>query len=362
MLNALGWEVYPDGLSALLIRLHTTYGLPLLITENGMPERQDTYRASFVVAHLERVQNAIDAGVNVLGYLHWSLVDNFEWAYNYDSRARFGLIQLDRTARDASGGFRRRLTRGALAFKYLAEPGDQLQDRLMRARDRFGAVSAPGDTVDPPTKSPGALWTFTSGGQDTLLYLTRLSGPGQPPRLAGMLFDGGLRRWIRLEEVSWNPASGQLTLFHPPSAGAPEREFSASLVGDNFEGAVTQGGQTTGWAVFRSWLEGLWNGGPAPFETFSFTTLSRWELPGPPPGLEIWQGMAFTQGGGTRPWRLFEAVTVTQSTVRVWELGSQVVVGTEQLRATLNRDTMTGIITAGNVPWQATRASDDVLA
>jgi beta-glucosidase len=101
----LGWEVVPDELESLLVRLHRDYpGVPLLITENGgifhdAPDADgavhDTRRTDFLRGHLTAVHRALSAGAPVEGYYHWSLVDNFEWAMGY--RCRFGLVHLDRS-------------------------------------------------------------------------------------------------------------------------------------------------------------------------------------------------------------------------------------------------------------------------
>jgi beta-glucosidase len=90
--NALGWEVYPEGLAHFL-KIFNRYHLPVLITENGVPAASDEDRWTFIYMHLWQVARAIDEGVNVVGYLYWSLLDNYEWADGY--RAKFGLIGVD---------------------------------------------------------------------------------------------------------------------------------------------------------------------------------------------------------------------------------------------------------------------------
>jgi beta-glucosidase len=98
----MGWEVYPDGLFELLVRLRDDYALPpLYVTENGAAfadrlldgKVEDLQRASYVERHLSAIARAIDAGVNVRGYFLWSLLDNFEWAWGYSRR--FGIIHVD---------------------------------------------------------------------------------------------------------------------------------------------------------------------------------------------------------------------------------------------------------------------------
>lgn len=101
-LTTMGWEVYPDGLRQVLMRLHQEYQPPsLYITENGSafedPEPvngvvEDPRRTAYLKAHLKAVEAAIDAGVPVKGYFTWSLMDNFEWAFGYSQR--FGIIHV----------------------------------------------------------------------------------------------------------------------------------------------------------------------------------------------------------------------------------------------------------------------------
>jgi beta-glucosidase len=94
-----GWEIYPRGLFEVLLRTHRLgRGKPVLITENGIADAEDRQRGDYIVAHLRQVHRAIQAGVDVRGYLHWSLMDNFEWAEGY--RMRFGLAEVDFSSRD----------------------------------------------------------------------------------------------------------------------------------------------------------------------------------------------------------------------------------------------------------------------
>ena len=71
--------MYPRGLFRLLKRLERT-GKPIFITENGLPDADDDQRPAFLLTHLREVWRAINQNVPVMGYYHWSLVDNFEWA------------------------------------------------------------------------------------------------------------------------------------------------------------------------------------------------------------------------------------------------------------------------------------------
>jgi len=88
----LGWEIYPEGLYRLLVR-YARRGWPLFVTENGVADGRDVARADFLRAHLYAVDRARADGVDVIGYLHWSLIDNFEWSHGF--RGRFGLFKID---------------------------------------------------------------------------------------------------------------------------------------------------------------------------------------------------------------------------------------------------------------------------
>lgn len=90
--NDLGWEVYPEGLGHFLRSFHR-YRLPMLITENGIPAVDEDDRWGFIYLHLWQVMRAMAAGIPVIGYLYWSLLDNYEWADGY--AARFGLIGVN---------------------------------------------------------------------------------------------------------------------------------------------------------------------------------------------------------------------------------------------------------------------------
>jgi beta-glucosidase len=90
--NDLGWEIYPEGLYRLLKRFSTT-GWPLFVTENGVADARGDRRPDFLRAHIYAMDRARSEGVNVIGYLHWSLIDNFEWSHGYDGR--FGLFAID---------------------------------------------------------------------------------------------------------------------------------------------------------------------------------------------------------------------------------------------------------------------------
>ncbi len=91
-LNDMGWEIYPEGIDYVLKDLKK-YNLPVIITENGLADYCDKYRADFIKDHLVWVHKAISEGVDVRGYLYWSFMDNFEW--NQGFWPRFGLVEMD---------------------------------------------------------------------------------------------------------------------------------------------------------------------------------------------------------------------------------------------------------------------------
>jgi len=81
----------------------------------------DRYRAPFIVAHLHEVKQAIDDGANVIGYLHWSFMDNYEWLDNYRPEGKFGLLSIDRSIRnrDEQSDQSRQKTKGAEALELI---------------------------------------------------------------------------------------------------------------------------------------------------------------------------------------------------------------------------------------------------
>jgi beta-glucosidase len=99
----MGWEVYPDGLRALLDRVADEYAPPAIyVTENGAAfgdvrghdgRVHDPERTEYLQSHIEAVARAVADGVPVKGYFVWSLLDNFEWAHGYSKR--FGIVYID---------------------------------------------------------------------------------------------------------------------------------------------------------------------------------------------------------------------------------------------------------------------------
>lgn len=102
--TTLGWEVYPPGLTDILLQVTERYGrIPLFITENGAAfydppvashgRVDDPLRTDYLHTHLHAVLDAIDRGADVRGYYAWSLLDNYEWSAGFAKR--FGIVHVD---------------------------------------------------------------------------------------------------------------------------------------------------------------------------------------------------------------------------------------------------------------------------
>jgi beta-glucosidase len=87
-----GWEIYPKGLYRVLKRVGRL-GKPVIVTENGIADADDDQRTRYLVAHLRQAHHALRDGVDLRGYIHWSLLDNYEWSEGFTRR--FGLAEVD---------------------------------------------------------------------------------------------------------------------------------------------------------------------------------------------------------------------------------------------------------------------------
>ncbi len=92
-ISDLGWWLETKGIKKVLLDLKR-YQIPIYITENGLADAQDKYRTWYLRGILKSCAQARDKGVDLKGYFHWSLIDNYEWAEGY--RPRFGLVEIDR--------------------------------------------------------------------------------------------------------------------------------------------------------------------------------------------------------------------------------------------------------------------------
>ena len=88
-----GWEVYPQGIVEVL-EVMESYGKPLYITEHGIADARDALRPRFIIDHLELLDTVItERKIDLRGYFHWSLIDNYEWAQGF--KMKFGLFSVD---------------------------------------------------------------------------------------------------------------------------------------------------------------------------------------------------------------------------------------------------------------------------
>lgn len=224
-----GTKVEPAGLGEVIRRLDRRYGLPLLVTENGIAESSDRIRAPHLVAHLESVEASDAGGPRMLGYLYWSIVDNWEWDSGYEPTSRNGLLSVDFDDPDQP----RALTEAGVAFRGVAR-GMSLRE----ARDRYGSIAPDGSTVAMPTRAAGSLWRRSDHAGEWLAYLTASTRPAE-----GLLFDPGPGRWRELAPGEW----------------------------ERFD---------QGWR--RDWRDGTWatEGEERPFEALRISALGRWEKAG----------------------------------------------------------------------------------
>lgn len=89
----MGMEYYPEALGNAVRYAHKEIGKPIFVTENGISASDDALRVRYIPEALSSLKRAMDGGIPVIGYLHWSLIDNFEWMLAYSQK--FGLASVD---------------------------------------------------------------------------------------------------------------------------------------------------------------------------------------------------------------------------------------------------------------------------
>lgn len=92
--NDLGWYMEPEGIYPLLLRTWAHFKKPIIITENGVADAHDQYRRWWIEETVIAMERALSEGVDLRGYFHWSLLDNFEWESGW--WPKFGLVEVDR--------------------------------------------------------------------------------------------------------------------------------------------------------------------------------------------------------------------------------------------------------------------------
>ncbi|KAL9407578.1 hypothetical protein AB3S75_046175 [Citrus x aurantiifolia] len=187
-----GRGVYPDGLFRVLHQFHERYkhlNLPFIITENGVSDETDMIRRPYLIEHLLAVYAAMITGVPVIGYLFWTISDNWEWADGYGPK--FGLVAVDRAnnlariPRPSYHLFTKVVTTGKVTREDRARAWSELQlaakqkktRPFYRAVNKHGLMYAGG--LDEPTQRPYIQrdWRFghyqMEGLQDPLSRLSR---------------------------------------------------------------------------------------------------------------------------------------------------------------------------------------------
>ncbi len=263
LLNDLGWEIYPQGLYDMIMRAKNQWNMPVLITENGLPERADRNRGPYIVAHVDQVRKAMQNGATVLGYMYWSLMDNWELQSNYQPESQFGLFHIDPAGRNPnSPNLHRELTEGALAYKELIDEseatdpaGAPTQAAVNSATARFGSIQPDGSAVIPPTQTHGRYWQGNGvnlylGSRDADSAITGLIAFGSP----------GSLDWNRVDLV--NDSSGRLVLresWFDDATGTPtSRDHYVTYSNGTWTGTFTTGGQATTWTASPMPGTGLW--------------------------------------------------------------------------------------------------------
>lgn len=93
--NWMGAEIYPPSLAGAVRYAHSVTKGPVMVTEHGVGTDDDRIRARLIPAALAELKKAIDDGVPIKGYMHWSLLDNYEWGFGF--KPKYGLVAVDRT-------------------------------------------------------------------------------------------------------------------------------------------------------------------------------------------------------------------------------------------------------------------------
>ena len=252
--NDMKWRVDPQALLSTLLRIRADYNLPVLLTENGMADADDLQRPAYLVSHIGILSRAQVDGVDVQGYLHWSLTDNWEWQEGYLPEARFGLYRVDRDQQDRTGNktLPRRLTESAIALACLAS-GMSHPDAVAR----FGTFSDDGANHVAPVASAVRCWQGdTADGGRWRLLLVALR-PELPP--FGWLWDSESCRWCAIDEVAGS-VSGNLAGVQRYGADTNRRTITLEAVDTELVGTVVTGGSARPLRLALDGFTGTWRG------------------------------------------------------------------------------------------------------
>jgi beta-glucosidase/6-phospho-beta-glucosidase/beta-galactosidase len=345
----LGWTIEPQGLSEVLNETYERYGLPVLITENGIGESQDRNRAPFIVAHLQSVLASTKAGADVLGYVHWTIADNWEWTFGYLPQARFGLYTVDR----AAAGKPRYLTTGALCLAAATATsgavgvsvGGDLLSGLVR---RFGSIDPAGTRLIRPVRQSHAQWLVTvDTGEMIELVLVPLHGSAW----LGLAYEVALQHWTLLRQVAWRATgsgTGRITFSLPSPTG--DRDFTAvtmaatSAGSPELTGDVVTAAGTSLWTGVRRVMTQVFRGRGDPTAP-THLAFTRFEPTAP------WRAAS---ASGSDPWAVCRKVRIVEDarSVTCTLQDGRVFTGTVSGRA------IAGSI--GGSAWTGTALLDDI--
>jgi beta-glucosidase len=110
--NDMGWDLYPEGITHVLNDLKR-FKKPIYITEAGIADEKDYFRAEYIKDLIVAINRAIEKGADVRGYMYWSLLDNYEWVFAYSKK--FGLVEVDLKT------FERKIRDSAYEYKKICE-------------------------------------------------------------------------------------------------------------------------------------------------------------------------------------------------------------------------------------------------
>ena len=199
VVNEQGTEVEPDSLRGAVEYVYAVAGVPVFVTEHGISTADDTIRAGFIEPSLEGLGQAIRDGVPVIGYCHWSLMDNFEWIFGYTPK--LGLFAVDRdtferTPKPSAHAYAAAVRaahhhRHRGAGRLMADEALARSDALRSARLR---------RPEPPNREPGRPRRTSPPARRELEHPERggdphvadlLGGRRLPPAAAGRVRAGG---------------------------------------------------------------------------------------------------------------------------------------------------------------------------
>lgn len=311
--NDLKWRVDPGALLSTLLRIQADYGLPVLLTENGMPDAEDLQRPAYLVSHAGILERARIDGVDVQGYLHWSITDNWEWQEAYLPEARFGLYRVDREQRDASGDqtLPRRLNESAIALACLASGMSQTE-----AVARFGTFSDDGTDHVAPTASALRCWNSDSSDGTRWRLMLTTPGPDLPP--IGWLWDSQNCRWCAFEEVAGS-VSANLTGIQRNDADPARRVVTLEAQDGELVGNVVVGDSQKPLRLTLDGMTGTWRGAAGtlvilPLGEFEKAT-PRAALPTQPNTPYVGRWLSALPGGVAANWRPITVQQVAGSTI-----------------------------------------------